>query len=75
MSTVSLSVLSGDEVVFKKEFQTDRRSLRVASKVCQYSSNPIFFANSSTFLCHKLCTTFLLSSIALNIQKSGANNI
>ncbi|MCD7458064.1 hypothetical protein HAX54_037085 [Datura stramonium] len=30
---VSLSVLSGDEVVFKKEFQTDRRSLRVASKV------------------------------------------
>ncbi|PHT53341.1 hypothetical protein CQW23_07803 [Capsicum baccatum] len=30
---VSLSVLSGDEVVFKKEFQTERRSLRLASKV------------------------------------------
>ncbi|MCE5167153.1 hypothetical protein HAX54_039645, partial [Datura stramonium] len=29
----SLSVLSGDEVVFKKEFQTDRRSLQVASKM------------------------------------------
>ncbi|CAN4089555.1 unnamed protein product [Withania somnifera] len=30
---VSLSILSGDEVVFNKEFQTERRSLRVASKV------------------------------------------
>ncbi|XP_055825977.1 structural maintenance of chromosomes flexible hinge domain-containing protein GMI1 [Solanum dulcamara] len=39
---VSLSVLSGDEVVFKKEFQTDRRSLRVASevpKVCAAGSH------------------------------------
>ncbi|KAK4350967.1 hypothetical protein RND71_030280 [Anisodus tanguticus] len=30
---VSLSVFSGDEIIFKKEFQTDSRLLRVASKV------------------------------------------
>ncbi|XP_059304587.1 structural maintenance of chromosomes flexible hinge domain-containing protein GMI1 isoform X2 [Lycium ferocissimum] len=30
---VSISVFSGDEVVFKKEFRTERRSLQVASKV------------------------------------------
>ncbi|KAJ8536892.1 hypothetical protein K7X08_035293 [Anisodus acutangulus] len=30
---VSLSVFSGDEIIFKKEFQTDSRLLRVTSKV------------------------------------------